>query len=160
MTTDGGGYILIGKKNSSVTWTVPSNDFPVEPFGDPHWASNLGDIPIRDFRIQIATVEDLQQTKAHWFVNFDIWNETRNKAVSRTLFGYAGGVYSYIQSCSAQQVPVKPNSYWPILNEICRKNMNIWIYTSPQIMWAMALTRNLAWNYRNSTFCLFTYSCI
>ena len=70
MTTDGGGYILIGRKNNSVTWTLPSNGLPVEPYGDPHWASNLGDTPIRDFRIQIATADDLQQTKAHWFVKF------------------------------------------------------------------------------------------
>ena len=68
MTTDGGGYTLIGKKDTSVTWTLPSNDLPVEPDGNPHWASNLGDFPIRDFRIQIATAEDFKQTKAHWFV--------------------------------------------------------------------------------------------
>ncbi len=68
MTTDGGGYTLVGRKNSSRTWTVPSNDFPVEPYGDPHWASNLGDAPILDFRVQIATAEDFQQTKADWLV--------------------------------------------------------------------------------------------
>jgi hypothetical protein len=69
MTADGGGFILVGRKNSSITWTVPSNDFPVEPKGDdPHWASNLGDAPIIDFRVQIATAEDFQQTKADWLV--------------------------------------------------------------------------------------------
>jgi hypothetical protein len=72
MTTDGGGYFLVGRKNNSITWTLPSNDLPVEPYGDPHWASNLGDAPILDFRVQIATSEDFQQTKAHWYEISDI----------------------------------------------------------------------------------------
>ena len=66
MSTDGGGYFLIGKKNDSVTWTVPSNDFPVEPYGEPHWASNLGDAPMLDFRVQMAKDEDFTKTIAHW----------------------------------------------------------------------------------------------
>ena len=66
MTTDGGGYMLVGRKNSSVTWTVPSNDIVVKPDGDPHWSSNLGDAQMLDFRIQIATRDDFQQTKADW----------------------------------------------------------------------------------------------
>lgn len=71
MTTDGGGYILVGRKNSSITWTVPSNNLPVEPLnGDPHWASNLGDAPVVDFRVQIATAEDFQHTQADWSVIF------------------------------------------------------------------------------------------
>lgn len=68
MKTDGGGYMLIGRKNNSETWTVPSNNDPVSPFGDPHWSSALGDAPILDFRIQMAISEDFKQTKAHWFV--------------------------------------------------------------------------------------------
>ena len=66
MTTDGGGYFLIGRKNDSITWSVPSNDDPVEPFGIPHWISSLGDVDIIDFRIQMASKEDFQATKAHW----------------------------------------------------------------------------------------------
>ena len=66
MKTDGGGWILIGRKNSSVTWTVPSNGNPVEPFGEPHWSSSLGDVPILDFRVQMATQEDFGATRAHW----------------------------------------------------------------------------------------------
>ena len=66
MTTDGGGFILIGRKNTSVTWTVPSNSKTVEPFGDPHWFSSLGDAPIIDFRVQVANQESFQATKAHW----------------------------------------------------------------------------------------------
>jgi hypothetical protein len=79
MSTDGGGYILVGRKNSSVTWRLPSNDLPVEPLGDPHWASNLGDAPILDFRVQVATAEDFQQTKAHWLVITFIMFSTPNK---------------------------------------------------------------------------------
>ena len=66
MTTDFGGFMLIGKTNSSVTWSVPSSDKPVEPNGDPQWASYLGDTPILDFRIQISTGDDLGKTLAHW----------------------------------------------------------------------------------------------
>ena len=66
MTTDGGGFILVGRKNTSVTWTVPSNDKPVEPLGDPHWISSLGNAPIVDFRVQVATQENFKSTKAHW----------------------------------------------------------------------------------------------
>lgn len=66
MTTDGGGFMLIGRKNNSVTWTVPSNDNPVDPFGVPHWSSALGDAPILDFRVQMATSDNFKETKAHW----------------------------------------------------------------------------------------------
>ena len=66
MTTDGGGFMLIGRKNNSITWAVPSNDETVEPYGEPHWSSSLGDAPILDFSIQIATKEDFKTTKAHW----------------------------------------------------------------------------------------------
>jgi hypothetical protein len=72
MTTDGGGFILIGRKNNSITWSVPSNDIPVEPYGDPHWSSTFGDAPILDFRVQMATKEDFKSTVAHW------WVETTN----------------------------------------------------------------------------------
>lgn len=68
MTTDGGGYFLAGRINNSVTWTVPSNDIPVEPYGHAHWASNLGEAQILDFRVQMGTAEDLQKAKADWFV--------------------------------------------------------------------------------------------
>ena len=66
MTTDGGGFMLVGRKNTSVTWTVPSSDNTVEPFGDPHWISSLGNAPVKDFRVQMATQENFKSTKAHW----------------------------------------------------------------------------------------------
>ena len=66
MKTDGGGFMLIGRKNNSFTWSVPSNDNPVEPFGAPHWSSAFGDVKILDFRVQVATSENFTDTKAHW----------------------------------------------------------------------------------------------
>ena len=66
MTTDGGGFMLIGHKNSSITWTVPSNDDPVEPLGFPHWSSALGDTSMLDFRIQMSSSADFKLTKTHW----------------------------------------------------------------------------------------------
>jgi hypothetical protein len=68
MTTDGGGYILIGRMNTSVTWSLPSNDIPVGPFGEPHWSSSVGDAPILDFKVQMATKDDFKSTIAHWCV--------------------------------------------------------------------------------------------
>ena len=66
MTTDGGGFMLIGRKNTSTSWAVPSNNDTVEPYGEPHWSSSLGDAPILDFRVQMAIKEDFKATKAHW----------------------------------------------------------------------------------------------
>ena len=60
--------MLIGRKNNSITWTIPSNNETVEPYGEPHWSSSLGDAAILDFRVQMATKEDFKFTKAHWFV--------------------------------------------------------------------------------------------
>ncbi|XP_028403917.1 uncharacterized protein LOC114526500 [Dendronephthya gigantea] len=67
MTTDGGGFYLVGRKNTSITWTVPSSNTPVEPFGDPHWISSLGNAPIIDFRVQVSSQEKFEATKAHWY---------------------------------------------------------------------------------------------
>ena len=63
--------MLIGRKTSAVTWTVPSNNYPVGPFGPPHWSSDLGDAPTLDFRVQMATSEEFEKTKAHWQVIFN-----------------------------------------------------------------------------------------
>ena len=69
MTTDGGGYMLIGRMNDSVTWDVPSDNTTVSPFDDPQWSSAFGDIPILDFRVQVAADEEYRQIKAHWCVH-------------------------------------------------------------------------------------------
>ncbi|CAB4032105.1 Hypothetical predicted protein, partial [Paramuricea clavata] len=66
MITDGRGYMLFGRTNTSVTWTVPSSNDAVEPYGNPHWASHLGDVPILDLRIQMARTEDLSKPLTHW----------------------------------------------------------------------------------------------
>jgi hypothetical protein len=66
MTTDKGGYALIGRKITPETWTLPSNTTPVHPYGPPHWLSSLGDAQIMDFRVQIATSDNLKATKAQW----------------------------------------------------------------------------------------------
>ncbi|XP_028410572.1 uncharacterized protein LOC114533270 isoform X2 [Dendronephthya gigantea] len=66
MTTDGGGFALIGRKTTPILWTLPSNGSPVHPYGPPHWSSSLGDAPILDFRVQIGLGKSLKSTKAHW----------------------------------------------------------------------------------------------
>ncbi|XP_028393393.1 uncharacterized protein LOC114517773 isoform X1 [Dendronephthya gigantea] len=67
VNTDGGGFILVGMADSPVTWTIPSNSTPVDPKGPPHWSSELGDIQILDFRVQISSDNTFERTKAHWF---------------------------------------------------------------------------------------------
>ncbi|XP_028403519.1 uncharacterized protein LOC114526201 isoform X2 [Dendronephthya gigantea] len=79
MTTDGGGYILFGYINGTVTWGVPSNNETVQPFGDPHWSSEFGDVSVLDFRIQVASDDDMEKTKAHWAFRF------KNKRVLKNL---------------------------------------------------------------------------
>ena len=53
-------------QDSPETWTVPSNSIPVDPQGPPHWSSDLGDLEVLDFRVQVSTNESFQGTKADW----------------------------------------------------------------------------------------------
>ena len=53
-------------KENPVTWDVPSNEKPVDPFGPPHWSSKFGDVSVQDFAIQISTTKNFEDTKAHW----------------------------------------------------------------------------------------------
>ena len=82
MSTDGGGFMLIGRKNNSVTWTVPSNYKTVEPYGEPHWSSSLGDAPILDFRVQMAIKDDFKATKAHWWASMVYILQSCDKVIS------------------------------------------------------------------------------
>ena len=66
MSTDGGGYMLFGRMNNTVTWDVPSTNETVEPFGYPHWSSDFGEVSVLDFRIQVASDDDFENTMAHW----------------------------------------------------------------------------------------------
>ncbi|XP_028392188.1 uncharacterized protein LOC114516806 [Dendronephthya gigantea] len=64
--TDGGGFLLVGMKNNSVTWNVSTNENLVDPLGPPHWSIMFADVNIRDFAIQISTTENFEDTKAYW----------------------------------------------------------------------------------------------
>ena len=64
--TDGGGFALVGTKDSPVSWTAPSNATPVHPQGPPHWSSDLGDYKVLDFRVQFSTDKSFKETKADW----------------------------------------------------------------------------------------------
>ena len=66
MSTDGGGYMLFGRMNNTVTWDVPSTNETVEPFAYPHWSSEFGEVSVLDFRIQVASDDDFKNTMAHW----------------------------------------------------------------------------------------------
>ena len=65
--TDGGGFTLVGMKESPVSWTVPSSPIPVDPCGPPHWSSALGNVTVMDFRVQISENKSFKGTKAHWY---------------------------------------------------------------------------------------------
>ncbi|CAB4029528.1 Hypothetical predicted protein [Paramuricea clavata] len=66
VTTDGGGFILVAKKDDPVTWTVPSSNETVDPHGKPHWSSIFGKVKMLDIRFQISTTSKFENTKAHW----------------------------------------------------------------------------------------------
>ena len=58
--------MLVGSKQSPVTWTVPSNATLVTPDGAPHWSSEFGDVSVIEFRIQVSTTNDQADLKADW----------------------------------------------------------------------------------------------
>ncbi|CAB4038204.1 Hypothetical predicted protein [Paramuricea clavata] len=108
MSTDGGGYLLIGHMNNTVTWSVPSSNKTVEPFGHPHWSSEFGDVSVLDFRIQIASDEDFENTKAHWAFRF------KNKRLLKNLmildqggcpYNFPGvGDISYVKDLMTEEI--------------------------------------------------------
>ncbi|XP_028392384.1 uncharacterized protein LOC114516957 isoform X2 [Dendronephthya gigantea] len=68
--TDKGGFMLVGNKNSPISWTVPSNSQIVTPNGPPHWSSDFGDVPMIEFRVQVSTTNDPKDVKADWLYHF------------------------------------------------------------------------------------------
>ena len=58
--------MLVGMKDSPVSWTVPSNSTLVDPKGPPHWSSKFGDFQILDFGVQFSSGDTFGETKAHW----------------------------------------------------------------------------------------------
>ncbi|XP_028392499.1 uncharacterized protein LOC114517056 [Dendronephthya gigantea] len=69
-TTNTGGFMLIGYADSPISWKLSSNNDPVSPFEKPHWSSSFGDIKITEFRVQISTSMDMNDTKADWLYHF------------------------------------------------------------------------------------------
>ena len=65
--TDRGGFLLIGVKDTPETWAIPSNSSFIHPHGLPGWSSAFGDEDVLDFRIQISTSKDFDDTRAHWY---------------------------------------------------------------------------------------------
>jgi hypothetical protein len=59
--------LLVAKKNDPVTWTVPSSNETVDPYGKPHWSSIFGDVEMLDVRFQFSTTSDFKDTKADWY---------------------------------------------------------------------------------------------
>lgn len=58
--------MLVGMKDNPVSWTVPSNSFPVDPCGIAHWSSSFGDVGVLDFRVQFSTDKNFEKAKADW----------------------------------------------------------------------------------------------
>ena len=58
--------MLIGYADSPITWELSSNTDPVSPFKSPHWSSLFGDIKITEFRVQVSTSANMNDTRADW----------------------------------------------------------------------------------------------
>ena len=58
--------MLVGYKNSPVSWTLPSNPKIVSPQGHPHWSSKFGNVQMLEFRIQVSTTNNFNDSKADW----------------------------------------------------------------------------------------------
>ncbi|XP_046852087.1 uncharacterized protein LOC124445407 [Xenia sp. Carnegie-2017] len=70
METDGGGFMLIGVQDSPISWDVPSNPKLIKPQDSRHWSSSFGNMYILEFRVQISTSKNMENTKAHWNYHF------------------------------------------------------------------------------------------
>ena len=69
MTTDDGGWILIGRIDQPSMWNVPSSTELVHPTEGPqHWTSRLGSFRLTDFRVMFSTTADpSSEIKANWY---------------------------------------------------------------------------------------------
>ncbi|XP_046848421.1 uncharacterized protein LOC124441980 isoform X2 [Xenia sp. Carnegie-2017] len=108
MKTDGGGFILVARKHDAITWNVPSKDKPVNPSGkDKYWTSQLGDLPILDFRIQMSTSDSFVDTKAHWFYRLNGTRKLENLMITDqgcdTLSPGIGGI-AYVKDLIANKI--------------------------------------------------------
>ncbi|XP_028402956.1 uncharacterized protein LOC114525736 [Dendronephthya gigantea] len=90
--TDGGGFTLVGKKDSPQTWTVPSSSTPVYPQGPPQWSSVLGDMKVLDFRVQFSTDKSFEGTKADWLYRLSA------KRILGNLFSAHNNSCPYLQA--------------------------------------------------------------
>ncbi|XP_028411770.1 uncharacterized protein LOC114534514 [Dendronephthya gigantea] len=84
--TDGGGFLLIGVKDTPETWAIPSNASFIHPHGKPRWSSAFGEQEILDFRVQISMSEDFRDTRAHWYYRFK-----SPRKLSKLLMSNKGG---------------------------------------------------------------------
>ncbi|CAB4033051.1 Hypothetical predicted protein, partial [Paramuricea clavata] len=70
LVTDGGGFMLIGVKDTPVTWAIPSSPSIILPQGKAQWSSAFGDQQVLDFRIQISKSTSFEETHSHWYYRF------------------------------------------------------------------------------------------
>ncbi|XP_028411771.1 uncharacterized protein LOC114534515 [Dendronephthya gigantea] len=84
--TDGGGFLLIGVKDTPETWAIPSKASFIHPHGKPMWSSAFGDQEILDFRVQISTSKNFRDTRAHWYYRFK-----SPRLLSKLLMSNKGG---------------------------------------------------------------------
>mgnify|MGYP002804350115 CR=1 FL=1 len=106
--------------------------------GDPHRSSSLGNLPILDFRVQVATSENFEATKPHW--SFRLQSRRPLKKLMVTTDGCnqrsAGiGNISYVKDlqtyrvvttnlrCSKFGIAYSSSSYygWPQMNSCLAK---------------------------------------
>ncbi|XP_062513127.1 uncharacterized protein LOC134188929 [Corticium candelabrum] len=70
MTTDGGGWLLIGKSFQPNVRNLGSTSEPVTLTSEQGWSNRFPSILVNDFRVQFSTSRSVGDTKGHWYYHF------------------------------------------------------------------------------------------
>ena len=66
MTTDGGGWLLIGKSFQPELNVLSPTSEPVTLTSHQGWSNRFPSIVVNDFRVQFSTSSSMEETKGHW----------------------------------------------------------------------------------------------
>ncbi|XP_062512749.1 uncharacterized protein LOC134188597 [Corticium candelabrum] len=87
MTTDGGGWLLIGKAFQPNMRNVRPTSKPLTLTSEQGWSNIFPSIIVNDFRVQFSTSRAMEDTKANWYYHF-----ARPRPLAQLFtFGYRNG---------------------------------------------------------------------
>ena len=66
MTTDGGGWLLIGKSFQPALNNLSPTSEPVTLTSAQGWSNRFPSIVVNDFRVQFSGSSSMEQTIGHW----------------------------------------------------------------------------------------------